>query len=92
MKSLNNIKKQAELLKAQVNEAELTLQGCEVDFQEEQTKTNFDALEKAREEYRKTYMLYDSCISYIANYDFYRQCEKQEREEAECRRMALAYC
>ena len=92
MKSLNSIKKQAEVLKAQVKVAEQNLQGCEVDYNAEPSVSNFEALEEARNEYRKAFSLYESCISYIENYDFYRQCEKLEREEAESRQMAMAYC
>ena len=90
MKSLASLRKQAEVLKAQVKKAEENLQGCTVDFAENPSQPNFDALEEATSEYRKAFMLYESCISYIENYDFYRQCEKQEREEAECRRMAMS--
>ena len=90
MKSLASIKKQANVLKAQVKKAEENLQGCTVDFSENPNESNFVALEKATSEYRKAFMLYESCISYIENYDFYRQCEEKEREEAECRRMAMS--
>ena len=80
------------MLKAQAKVAEQNLQGCEVDYNAEPSVANFEALEEARNEYRKAFSLYESCISYIENYDFYRQCEKLEKEEAESRKMAMAIC
>ena len=89
MKSLKSIKKQASALKEQVRIAEQDLQGCEHDYNLKPSEENALALQKARENYRKQYYLYESCISYINNYDFYRQCEQQEKEEAECRRLYI---
>ena len=90
MKSLASLYKQADVLKAQVKNAENELQGATVNYTENPSQSNYDELEKATNEYRKVFMLFESCISYIENYDFYRQCEEQEREEAECRKMAMS--
>ena len=89
MKPLKSIKQQASVLKEQVRIAEQNLQGCEYDYNQNQSKENDLALQSAKENYRKWYLQYESCISYINNYDFYRKCEKQEKEEAECRRLYI---
>ena len=87
MKTLSSIKKQALAIKEQVRIAELELQGCEHDYSEEQSEVNAQALQAARDKYRMLYYQYESCVGYINNYDFYRQCEQQELEETECRRL-----
>ena len=87
MKTLASIKKQEILIKEQVRNAELNLQGCEVEFAENPSKENALALEQARESYKFIYYQHESIVNYIENYDFYRKCEEQEREEAECRRL-----
>ncbi|MBR1526946.1 MAG: hypothetical protein IKP36_05000 [Bacteroidaceae bacterium] len=87
MRTLGSIKKQAIVMKEQVRVAELELQGSEVTFAENPSKENALALERARENYKMLYYQHESIESYIEHYDFYRKCEQQEREEAECRRM-----
>lgn len=89
MKSLKSIKKQAEVLKAQVADMELNLQGCEVDFAHNPNKETWEALEQARECYCKKFYEYESCISYINNYDFYHQCWEEEQDNAAMRKMYM---
>ena len=87
MKTLRSIQKQEVLMKEQVRIAELNLQGSEVEFAENPSEETAQALEKARESYKFIYYQHESIVSYIENYDFYRKCEEQEREEAECRKL-----
>lgn len=91
MRALKNLKKDALKLKQKVEIALFLQQASEEEFRNNPCKESWEELEKAELEYKRIYTEYDGCLSCIRNYDFYRECERQEREMEERRLLFTQY-
>lgn len=92
MRALKNLKKDAAKYKQEVETALFMLQGSELDFNGNPCQENLDALEEAERFYKRANWAYESCLSCIRDYDFYRECERQEQDMEARRELYLQHC
>jgi len=92
MRALKRLKRDAMKLKQEAEMALFLLQGSKAEFKSNPCQKTWDEMEEAEESYKRAHGMYESCLSCIRDYDFYRECERQEQEMEARREAYLQYC
>ncbi len=83
MFTVSRLHSQKKKLEKQLSKAECDLRICEEEYVKSDELKVFVMLMDAKELVRSLYWQLQSVNHYIANIDFYRECEQLEREERE---------
>ena len=85
MMTVSRLKAQRKQLECKLAEAQQNLIHCEEEFAKSDEFNVYVMLMEAKDVMNSLYWQLKSVIHYIDNIDFYKECERQEREERDAK-------